>query len=122
MVIPVAKSYSSDELRQIREELGCIKSIIPQKTRHEIELEELQNAVNSYKSVTQELENKVSRLLSMNERLMMYIDNIEEVKASGGIEISFAERYDFKSAGVLRTKLVTIPEVKIAVLCDEKDG
>jgi predicted RNase H-like nuclease (RuvC/YqgF family) len=114
MYIPVARNFR-EELREIRSDIGKIQDLIPRKTDFEKELDTLRDTVLKQSRRIKEMEFCEQRLYSLNQRLIEYIDNIEEVKESGGVTASFHSTCDNTEVKMLEVKTVTIPEVKIVV-------
>lgn len=116
IVVPVVTRNYHDELDQIRGELHSIKTAMPKKSAYQEELDSLLDTVIRQDETINKLQNKVNSLLSMNEELLKYIDNIEGIKNSGGVRCSVSDTFDFMEPRKLRIKTITIPEVKLAIV------
>ena len=117
MIFPVIVNRR-DNNEQLRKDVAEIKAKMPKKSAYQEQMESLQDACMRYESALKAYEKKLERVLSLNEELIRYIENIEEIKRSGGISISYEPFRDYLSPVCLQMKMITIPEVKIAVICE----
>ena len=112
----VPRQNYSEELKQLKAEVVQIKDKMPRKSAFQEEFSLLQDQVVQYENTIKAQENSISRLIGLNDELLKYIDNIEEIKRSGGISIRFETTEDFICRKTLKRKTIIIPQVAIAVL------
>ena len=115
-VIPVARHDYRNELNRIGEDIQRIKNAIPKKTALQEELDYLRDAVVKKDDIINLLQHKIDSLISLNEELLKYIDAIESVKASGGVNVSFDDAPNLIDHKMIRIRKITIPEVSVAII------
>lgn len=117
--VPVARTNCRDDLEKVRKDVAQIKAKIPKKSAYQEQMELLQGACLEYEQQVKDLLKKLETVLSVNEELIRYIDNLEEVKKSGGLNIRVDPYHDFRKPTFVQTKTITIPEVKIVVFVED---
>ena len=117
MIFPVIINRR-DNNEQLRKDVAKIKANMPKKSAYQVKMESLQDACVKYESALKAYEKKLESVLSLNEELIRYIENIEEIKESGGISISVEPYRDYSMPSCIQVKMITIPEVKIAVMME----
>lgn len=122
MIVPVfvPKRGYTEELEQIKAEVKQIKDNMPRKSSFQEELGRLQDEVMQKESIIKSQANFINRLISLNEELVGYINNIEEIKNSGGVRIGFETRQDLTCRKTLNFKTITIPQVNIGILEEQQ--
>lgn len=82
---------------------------------YEQELKDKNNEIKIlYKIVSEQME-QINSVNEINNKLLEYIDRIEEVKNSGGIDIIVSRIIDPKSFDYIEKKVITIPQLQIAI-------
>ena len=116
--VHIPKPNFREELERIRVEISRIANDMPKKTAYQEELDRLRDTDLLNASIIKEQTVSINRLLSLNEQLLDYIGNLEEIKKSGGIVRSFKTAKLSDLLQEIKIKTITIPEVKIAVIED----
>lgn len=61
-----------------------------------------------------DLDKRLKALEKVNEKLLNYIKNIEEIKQSGGLKTQVRRDYNNFGLGVVDYEMVTIPSIMVA--------
>ena len=117
--VPIARTNHKWDLEQIRRDVAKIRAEMPRKTTYQEQIEALEESCQKYALQVNALMRKAETLMSMNEELVRYIENIEEVKQSGGVNIRVETCHNPIRPTCAQMKIVTIPEVKIAVIVED---
>ena len=106
----------------ISKQLINIKNDIPYQSEIEIENKKLLDSNVKLKEQLKQIEGSLISLQEVNEKLLKYIEEIDEVKQSGGIK---TQMFDYPNPTIgrpLRHEIKIIPELKIARLVEaERD-
>lgn len=106
----------------ISKQLINIKNDIPYQSKIETENKRLLDSNVKLKKQLKQLENSLISLQEINEKLLKYIEEIDEVKQSGGIK---TQMFDYPNPTIgrpLKKEVKIIPELKIVRLVeDERD-
>lgn len=113
--IPPAQNFR-EKMDKIESALCKILESMPRKTETQEKFDSLQNTVVSQSDVIKKLQNQLNSMMSLNEELIQYIDNIEQVKSAGGVRTECYTRHDFAKPVMYRIKKVTIPEFSFGIL------
>lgn len=114
-------SFGSEMIREeinkqgelIKNQLDDIKNYLPYQSELEKKYNRLIDSCADLNKQKKELESLLLSLQETNEKLIEYIENIEEVKQSGGIKMEFHTSISEKAEPV-EYEIKTIPELKIA--------
>lgn len=104
----------------ITKQLNNIKDDIPYQSELEKEYNKLLDSNTKLKKQIGVLENSLLSLQETNEKLMEYIENIEEVKQSGGIKTEFYNGNNFNNYKPVRYEIKEIPAIKICKRVDKE--
>lgn len=120
MIIPVCipRQGYLEELKQMQAEVVQIKDNMPRKSAFQEEFLRLQDQVVQDEATIKSQANLIGRLQNLNEKLIEYIGNIEEIKSGGGISVGFETRHDLTCNKMLTLKTIKIPEVTLVLLRD----
>lgn len=116
MIVPVRSDFAREELRTIKKYVSDIKCNMPRKSEYQERLDNLVDESMKKDEIIRSQAAIINRLTSLNEKLLEYIDNIEEIKSSGGINTRIEDAFDFTKPRMISTKRITIPEVTLVVV------
>lgn len=106
----------------ISKQLINIKNDIPYQSEIEIENKKLLDSNVKLKEQLKQIEGSLISLQEVNEKLLKYIEEIDEVKQSGGIKTQTFDYFNPIINRSLRQEIKIIPELKIARLVEaERD-
>ena len=113
-----------EEIREqgniITKQLNNIKDYIPYQSELEKEYNKLLDSNTKLKEQIKALKNSLLAIQETNEKLIEYIENIEEVKQSGGIKAEFHNVMDFNNYKEVRYEIKEIPAIKICKRVDKE--
>lgn len=106
----------------ISKQLINIKNDIPYQSEIEIENKKLLDSNVKLKEQLKQIEGSLISLQEVNEKLLKYIEEIDEVKQSRGIKTQTFDYFNPIINRSLRHEIKIIPELKIARLVEaERD-
>lgn len=97
----------------INKKINEIKENIPYQSDLEKEYHKLLDSNTLLKKQVKELSKNLLSLQEMNEKLLKYISNIEEVKQNGGLEVKTYHAINCNILEAVEYETITIPTIKI---------
>ena len=104
----------------ITKQLKNIKDNIPYQSKLEEECNKLLDSNVKLKEQINLLENSLLSLQKTNEKLIEYIENIEEVKRSGGLKTEIYNGMDLNASREVRYEIKEIPAIRIYRIINEE--